>query len=1046
MKNKIIIAVLLLLLLIPLKSKSQLNEIQFEYPTSVYFKSKELFDYELIKLSERKLIFYPFKELLPVEEKAILLQSEIEFYQNREQFALDILNKYVSDNPKSIYIPFFYEKIAQYNFEMKQYDEAGKYFEKANEVAQYEFKRRNDTAYKELSARSLFWLGISRLLAGKIDLARESLELCFRNFQDSKSADEALFYLGLIAQIKGEEETAITYFKTLQKIYPRSNLIVASKVHEASNYIALKQDVQALVALDFAETVLARIRSRDSVGLIYEPQRNIDDVEERIFFLRAEALKISRRYDEAIANYSKFIETYPKSNYRYDAQLGIGISLLEKGDILKSIEIFDRLINEIQDENQSQRQLAELYRAVANRMLGRLTESQTQLSELVAKSNYPYQSIGLLELGLIYYEKKEFERANKTLERALRESADNLLSAKIYLMLGATYLELKQWEKAIQAYKNSEELAKRATLVQLPNKDLLIVEARLKQAIAQIKSNKIGEAIQNLLFVIGNFPNESRTEEALFWLAEAYYRSDMLRNAIDKYESLLSKYSDTKFREDALYGLGWSYFRLKNFKKSSEVFAQLLREFPTTKYGMEVWLRQGDGYFVLKDFRNAITSYRKVIEIAPKSEEAQYANYQICHSLYKLGSLNDAYNEVLEFIKRYPNSQYASNALFLNGWIRFQQKNYPEAINSFNFLIDAYPNSLLVPRAKYAIADALYNMNNFEEAAQKYKEIIDNYPTSPLIADALRSLQYCYIAMGRDQEAMQIAEDYISKNPESPFAADFTLKKGEMFYTGKNFKNAIAEYQNFIQKFPENERKPEALYWMGKSYQNLGDNENAISIFKEIEKKYSESEYAPQSLLELGMIYKSIANIQMADSCFTKVQEKYPENPASAQAGFEQANIKFTLGDTTTAIAIWEKIAKKFEGTEFGDQSLYKIAMYYRFSGKFDDAIKEFSKIVNSSTDPNLSAEAQYRIGEIYYRRGDFQKAIEEFSKVRERYPNVEDWYTLSLLNLGDCYEKIGDTEAAIISYRAIVAARETDDYTKTAKRRLQLLEQKIKN
>lgn len=1043
MKRLIVIAGLIYLVITQM-SLGQLTKIRLDYPTIRYFESKELFDYELVKLSEQKIAKETSEVLLPTEEKEIILASELEFYQKREDFAFKILRAYIAEHPNSLFLPFFYEKIAQFNFELKKYDEASKNFEKATESAQKELLSRNDKEYKELAGRSLFWNGISRLLAGKIDLAKEPLELCFKNYPETKTADDALYYLGLIAEMKSEEETAITYFKTLQRTYPRSNFLVAAKVHEAKNYISLKQDAQALVALDFAENVLTRIKLRDSLGLLYEPQTNIEDVEERIYFLRAEALKISSRYDDAIATYSKFLETFPNSNYRYDALLGIGISYLEKGDILKSVELFDTIIKDISNENQSQRQLAELYRAIGYRMLGKLSEAQQQLSELIAKSNYPYQSIVLLELGLIYYEKKEFDKAVKTLERGLRESTDNLVSAKIYLMLGASYLEQKQWSKAIQSYKNSEELAKRATLVQLPNKDLIIVEARLKQSIAQIQDHKIGEAIQNLLFIIGNFPNDPRTEEALFWLGEGYYRSDMLRNAIDKYESLLSKFPNSKFREDALYGLGWSYFRLKNFKKSSEVFAQLTKEFPNTKYAAEVWLRQGDGYFVLKDFRNAITSYRKVMEIVPKSDEAQYANYQICHSLYKLGNLNDAYNEVLEFIKRYPNSQYAPNALYLNGWIRFQQKNYPEAINSFNFLIDAYPNSLLVPRAKYAIADALYNMNKFDEAAQKYKEIIDNYPTSPLVADALRSLQYCYIAMGKEQEAMQIAEDYIGKNPDSPFAAEFTLKKGELFYTGKNFKNAIAEYQNFIQKFPESERKPEALFWMAKSYENLGDNENAISIFKEIVQKYPESDYAPESLLELGLIFKSIANIQSADSIFSELQSKYPDDPATAQAGFEQANLKFTLGDTATALSIWQKIADRFQGTEFGDQSLYKIGMYYRLSGRFNDAIQTFARIVNSTSDPNLAAEVQYRIGEIYYRRGDLQMAIEEFNKVRERYANIEDWYTLSLLNLGDCYEQVGNLEEAINCYRAIVAVRETDDYSKTAKRRLQILEQKI--
>jgi tol-pal system protein YbgF len=1026
--------------------KTQIVSSQIDYPTNFYFIAQKDYNSELLKLAGRSITsLVENHENFPAYEKSLLLESQTEFYSGRAEYAKKLLEDYVKKNPSSLFAPFFYENLGNFSFELKQYDKASKYYNLAIESSKKEFFFRKDTAYFELSARCLYRDGVAKLLSGKVDASKEPLETCYRSYSKTSSADDALYFLGLIAEMKGEEESAIGYYKTLQRQYPYSNLLLASKIREASNYIVLRQDSQALLALDNAENTFRRIRNRDSLGLLFAPQDYCEDIEERIKFLRAEALMVAARYEDAIATYNQFLEEFPTSIYQLDAKLKIGLALLEKGDFLRSIEQFDKIINECKDENRLQRQLAELYRAMANRRLGRLSEAQNAFSELAVRSNYQFTSIVLLELGLVYYEKKEFDKANKTFERGLRESTDNLVTAKLNLMLGATNLELKQNQRAIQYYKSAEELARRATTVQMPNKNWFIAESRLKQAIAQILSFRNAEAIQNLLYVLGNFPNDPRSEDALFWLAEAYYRSDMLQNAIDKYEALLAKFPNSKYREESLYGLGWSYFRLKNFKKSSEVFAKLVSEFPSSKYNVEVWLRQGDGYYVLKDFANAITSYRKVVNLAPNSEEAQYASYQICHSLYKMGKLNEAYNEGLEFIKRYPNSSLAPNALYLTAWVKFQQKEYSEAINSFNFLIDAYPNSLLVPRARYAIADALYNLNKFEEAGKIYQEILDKYPTSPLVADALRSLQYCYIAMGREQDAIQIADDYINRNPESPFAMDFILKKGEMFYSGKKFKDAIAEYQNFIQKFPESEKKPEALFWMAKSYESLGEYDNAISLFNQICEKYSTSEYAPQSLLELGLINKLNANLQSADSLFTKLQELYPNDPAAAQAGFEQASIKFTLGDTANAIRIWKRIAQNFEGTEFGDQSLYKIAMYYRISGFYDDAIREFSRLVNSSIDPNLSAEAQYRLGEIYLRLGNRQKAIEEFTKVRDNYAGIEDWFTLSLLNLGELYEQAGSIDEAVSCYRAILATRESDDYTKTAKRRLQILEQKSK-
>lgn len=1027
-------------------SLSQLIDQGYKYGIQQVYQAHKLLEEDLLKLSE-KMIKEAINNFprLNSQLKAILLQSKIEFYDGRTDFAIKLLKKYVAENPNSLDLPYAYEFIAYYFFELKDHNESDQYFNLAIENANKEFSIRKDSSYIDLLARTLYFDGIALLRLGKVDKAKDHFEKCFRGYPKNYYADESLFLLGIISELKGEIENAISYYKTLQRNYPRSNLILASILREVINYLTLKQDVQALVSLDLARSILLRISAKDSVGLLYEPQSFVDDIDEKIDFLTGEALTIAGRYEQAISTFENFIHEYPNSKYVIVAKIGIAWGFLNKGDLIRSIEEFNTIIDVADPQNSFQKNFAELSLAIANRRLGRYSEAQRILSDLSIQQDYPFIGYVLFEQGLIYYQKKDFHKAFKSFERGLRESDDIILSAKLHMMLGATYLELKEWGKATKEYKSAEDIARRSTNIQLPNRNWIISECRLKQSIAQIHDFRNLEAIQNLLFFIGNYTDDPRAQDATFWLAEAYFRSDMLRNAIDKYETLIARYPKNPFLEDALYGLGWSYFRLKNFKKSTEIFSKLIKEFPDSKYRVEVWLRQGDGYYVLKDFGNAIESYRKVVSLNPTPEEVQYARYQICHSLYRLGNLNSAYDEAIDFIKRFPNSNLAPNAMYLSAWIRFQQENYSEAINSFNYLIDAFPNSLLVPRAKFAIADAFYNQNKFEEAIEKYKEIVGNYPTSPLVADALRGIQYCYVALGDPQAGLNFADDYITRNPESPFAAEFAIRKGESLFTTKNYKDAITEFNNFIQKFPENPKKVEAIFWMAKSYSSIGDFENAVKYFNELITKYNKNEYSPQAMLELGLLYKNQSNISLADSFFTRLQNEYPDDPNSAQAGFELASIKFAMGDTTSALKIWKRISNNFSGSEFGDQSTYKIAMFYRLSGKLDSAISEFRKLSGNSSDPALSAESIFRIGEIYLRRNDCESAIPEFIRLRDNFSGIEDWYTLGLLNLGECYERLGNLEEAINTYRAIVSSRPSDEFVATAKRRMEILEKGMK-
>lgn len=62
------------------------------------------------------------------------------------------------------------------------------------------------------------------------------------------------------------------------------------------------------------------------------------------------------------------------------------------------------------------------------------------------------------------------------------------------------------------------------------------------------------------------------------------------------------------------------------------------------------------------------------------------------------------------------------------------------------------------------------------------------------------------------------------------------------------------------------------------------------------------------------------------------------------------------------------------------------------------------------------------------------------FERVRDDYAGIEDWYTLSMLSLGECYEALGRKPDAMSTYQTVLTLRPDDDYGKTAQARLKRL------
>jgi tol-pal system protein YbgF len=1039
---KKLIKIVLLSLLLSLPLYPQIVTPLFNYNTNEITQAKYFYDKDLFSKS-RQLLEHAIRSYSdPIgTDKAVMMQAIIDASNGNFALSDKALGKLISNDKYTPYRADAAMLRAYLAFDQKDYKNSEKLFSVAKTISDEEYKLKGEAKFNELSNNALYWRAVSLTQSGHYQDAQPLFEECFSKYPNGKFADDALFALGMSAEVNRQYELAINYYRTLQKKYPYSNSIVASRVREVNDNLILRDAISALITIESTNNIIKHIYAKDSTGLRYEPQSYFDFAQEEVLYLRGEAYNLAGNYEQSESFLHGFLETFTNSTLTNYVRLGYAWSLLNQNKNQEAIKVYETVLTSTDQTEARVIALAELYKAIAIKRNGDVETAQKDLANLTSLSDYPYLAQALLELGQIYYEKGEYEKAVKTLDRAEREATEALVQVRIQLLLGASNLELKRWDKAIKPYKTAEQIALKSSYIFMPQKDVYIREARLKLGISFVKNSRNSEAIPPLLAYLSENKNGKRNDEALFWISEAYYRIDLLNNAIEKYSSLLDLYPASSYKEDALYGLGWSYFRLKNFNKSSETFETMIREFPLTKYAMEVLTRQADGYYVTRNFRKAVDTYRKAALHSPNTEEGQYSAYQLAHALYQMGSYEEAITAMLSFVRTYSKSPYAPNSLYLTGWIRFQQKKYLEAIDDFRFLLQAYPQSVLVPRAHFAIADGYYNLENYEQALKEYNLIVDEYSNSSLAPDAVKGMQYCYNALGKPEEAFKIADKYVASNPTSPFAAEFVFKKGEMFFNGKNYNDAINEYDNFIKKYPDNDKNAEAMFWMGKSYVSLNDLPNAERTFKSVISKYGKSDFAPQSMLELGLLKKQTADISAADSILIIIAKNYPDNPISAQAGYERASIKFSMGDTLSAINIFRDVYKQYPNQEYGEQSSYRIAMYFRIKGWLDSAVVEFQKLIHSNLNPSLSAESQYRIGEIRMRQEKLEDAVTAFIAVKENFAGIEDWFTLALLNMGECYERLQQNEKAIETYQAISTLRPDDDFGKTAKRRLKQLE-----
>jgi TolA-binding protein len=974
-------------------------------------------------------------------DKAVLLRSMIESASGNQLGADAVLSDFLSHRVNSPLIAHALLERGNIAAKEERYERAIGYYHQAQSVADQEYSIREDSSYLVMAATAIYWNGTCNMLLGKHDDARVQFELCVSKYPTNIYADDAIYGLGYIAESNRHTGEAIKYFSSIRQKYNRRNSHISSLIRAASNELRERDFSSGLMLIESAENALYHVQSSDSIGKLFEPQTAIEHANEEILYLRGQAYNLATQYDSAVSVLTEFSQKFPVSPLFRQAIVAKGWSLLNLGKYTEAAKVYQTILDSTTDEQaDATLSLAQLYHAVSLKLSGNREQALREFSSLSVLPNYPYLAQVLLESGQMYYENLQYDNARKSLERAERESPDAPTSARIQLFLGAVYLEQQSYGKAARAYSTAEKLARASNRVAMPLRDKYLAESRLKQGIAYSQNMQQREAITALTTFLGEHGADPRKEEAMFWLAESYYRSELLKNAEEFYRQILDNYPAGKRVEEALYGLGWTFFRKQDFANSAAFFARLVKDFPQTRFAAEALIRKGDGHYILKEYGKAADSYRQAVARSPKSDEGQYASYQIGQAYYRQRDYDKSVEAFRTYVKSYPKSSLAPRALYSIGWAHFQQKKYEESISDYRKLIETYPSSDLLAQAHYSIGDSYYNLGDFEKAIEAYKIVLTSYPSSPYAGEAVKSMQFCLETLGRTDEATQIADTFIAGNPQLEVSKELSFSKAFKFSTNKNYPNAISEFENYLKKYPDNDRNAEALYYLEKSYAGINEPVKAEQTMNEILKKFPKSEFAPLSILDFAKMNLDQQNALRADSLFQIVQTQYPANIAAAEAGFERAQINYTRGDTVTALRLYRDVTLNFKNNEYADQSRYRIAMYLRNKGLSDSARTEFTVLAAREDNPLLAAEGAYRIGELWLREKNYPNALLAFKVVSEKFSGVEDWYTLSMIGLGECYEQTYDVEAARDIYKTIAKLRPTDDYGKTAQSRLKRL------
>ncbi len=482
-------------------------------------------------------------------------------------------------------------------------------------------------------------------------------------------------------------------------------------------------------------------------------------------------------------------------------------------------------------------------------MLGRLYHADNQMKkaqdeEQLAIKLSPDSEEAVATLAMFYSEEGDAAKAADTLSTIPEANR----SAKLYLMLGGTYDQQKDYKKSIDAYQHAIALdrdnldAIRGLAEALMNDgqtakalqqfqviaDANPEDARTYVRIAEIyrRQGKLDQALQSLKKAQSMVKD---SDQISYGIAEIYQAQGRYDDAIQQLQALL-KSGENKTGNDEqdnrsifLERLGTVYRDNNQEQQAIDTFRQMLSlGDDNAKRGYQELI---DTYREAKDWQKATDVAKEATEKLPNDRDLKivyasqiadmgqsdqaiqqvksmlkgnaddrdiYVRLAMMYSRLKRWSDADAMLDKAEQLSTKPEDR--QEIMFLRASGDERQKKYAEAEELFRKLIKEAPeNAAALNYLGYMMAD---RGENLDEALGMIKKAVDQEPANGAYLD---SLGWAYFKLGK----YDLAEDSLLKASQHVMGADPTVQEhlGDLYQKTGRLKLAAAHWERSVAEW-----------------------------------------------------------------------------------------------------------------------------------------------------------------------------------------------------------------------------------------------------
>lgn len=516
---------------------------------------------------------------------------------------------------------------------------------------------------------------------------------------------------------------------------------------------------------------------------------------------------------------------------------------------------------------------------------------------------------------------------------------------------------------------------------------------------------------------------------AQFQIYDIYYKLGRYDEAIDEAFKLFIKFPDNKKSEQALYDIGWAYRETGKLDSSSLIFQKLLVKYPNTEYYARALYQIAQNYFDLGDYNSALAHWLELIEkfqpeIFTKTDwEKIELKAEKERKLFEVTEGRDVETTDLELVAK---------AYIKIGDAYRKLKNYDLAITYYKKIITTFT---LIPSlqevAWIKIADYTLAEKGIEEAIHVYREAIDqNFANKKLQAKLQYKIAETYQNAKLFTKAAEEYDFYINSYESVAEAIDFSVDKAKLsvilnYYNSKDFIKTVSHCDSFINKYAYSDLVPSVFNIKASALNFAGDYQSARKTLETLILNFPKSDEVASAKVQLGFTLYKLGDYNSALKELDEALNNFKEKIDTSEAYYYKL---ITLADEKRydeAIAIFDRI--NFYSPYYPG-AVNKICKIYSARFEFDNGEKFLQHILEIAEQRkdsiNIINDIYFNFADLYINKGDYKLALDYLSKILKDstiYQKRETFALQVLYVRGIISYQVENFEAAIADLEQIL-------------------------